>query len=76
MFHSMWFEEQGSPSGVARKVILRALEISSVLEFRKWGISSQCVSIFDNYFDRMGKRLNGDISTIHDGSGKICLVSI
>ena len=71
-----WLEEQGFPSGSARRVILRALEISSVLEFRKSGIFSQCDAIFDLQFDRTGKRLNGGISTIRDGSGKICLNSI
>ena len=43
---SKWLEEQGFPLGSARRVILRALEISSVLEFRKSGIFSQCDAIF------------------------------
>ena len=45
----------GVPSGEARWVIVRALEIVSVLEFRKSGIFSQCASIFLNLFWLYGK---------------------
>ena len=68
-----WLEEQGSPpgsSGVARRVILRALEISSVLEFRKSAIYSQCDAIVNLILAQMQKPLNGGASTIHDGLGE------
>ena len=51
-----WLEEQGSPSGEARRVILRVLEILDFLVI--------VFQVFDLHFDRMGKRLNGAISTI------------
>ncbi len=63
-------EEHGSPSGEARRVILRVRETSSVLEFGKSGNFSECVSFFNHYFDRSEKRSNGTISTIQAGSGK------
>ena len=72
----IWLEEQGFPSGSARRVILRALEISSVLEFRKCEFLVSVLAFFDFYFDRTAKRLNGGISMIQDGSGKICFNSI
>ena len=41
-----WLEEQGSPSGVARRVILRELEIWLILEPRKLIHQGQCDTIF------------------------------
>ena len=41
-----WLEEQGSPSGVARRVILRELEIGINLEAGKLIHQGQCDTVF------------------------------
>ena len=40
-----WLEEQGTPSGVARRVILRELEIWLILELGKLIHQGQCDTV-------------------------------